>query len=66
MKYYWMSYQSARSLATSVGDIVTTVHPFEFVGEIKLKYGDDTSVAIVNYKEITREEYKLFLDKRKF
>lgn len=55
-KYYWVSY----CINGKFYDNVTTVHPFSFQSEgIK----NDMPVIILNFKEISKDEYDLFNQK---
>lgn len=63
--YYWVCIKSESGYMESVVDD----HPFRVVNGFK-KYQQEKSqntidVVLINYKEITEEEYKMFLELNK-
>lgn len=57
MKYYWLSYAYSVAFGYAYMDNVTTKHPFL---QIKEENGDSYKYTLLNWKEITQEEYELF------
>jgi len=58
-KYYWYSYvQQDKKLGNVFTDTVTDIHPFSLIKSAnKFEYG----LVLLNYKEISVEEYELVL-----
>jgi len=64
MKYYWISYANTTGGEFYPKDVVTTVHPFRALQHLKVKerlY----NATILNWKEITQEEYDVWLSLNK-
>lgn len=73
-KYYWVSFctyvkeptterfQShyERTKAVLNDEAVVTVHPFKYIASLKKVGGQYIQVVLLNYKEITKQEYTLF------
>lgn len=56
MKYYWIIYlQNDRTLAEDVSD----KHPFVFIEELNNLIAGEW-YALLNWKEITKEEYNIY------
>jgi hypothetical protein len=61
MKYYYLVYQYTDydMIKTIVTD-VTDIHPFKYIVEIKNLW-NLFDYILLNYKEITKDEYDLYL-----
>ena len=60
-KYYWLSFNKLNKFKASIiYDMVSTEHPFIVIKKINKEEAGEYSYSLVNYKEITKEEYELF------
>lgn len=62
MKYYWFSFRSMYREHQIYGDLICKdIHPFEYISTMKDSWGERYQQAtLLNWKEITEEEFELF------
>ena len=65
-KYYWVSYVTWNEESQFYRDKVISLHPFEFIDKQRQAfkrqslYKGKCDVTLLNYKEISREEYAMY------
>ena len=64
-KYYWLSYVTTNTADQTHGylNTVSEKHPFEAINEMKVaevESGDTYMSTLLQFKEITKEEFDLF------
>lgn len=59
-KYYWISVKEKSFTGAFEYDKVIDVHPFTWRHQQKEQYLPERQFLILNWKEITKEEYKLY------
>lgn len=67
--YYWVCIQFQSEVSSNSFESVIDDHPFRVVRGFKQHYQEQSQntidVVLLNYKEITEEEYHMFLDLNK-
>lgn len=59
-KYYWISVKEKSFTGVFEYDKVINVHPFTWRHQQRVQYLPERQFLILNWKEITKEEYDLF------
>ena len=57
-KYYWICFENTTKFGITKQDDVFKEHPFKVIE--RLKQTSSGYFVILNYKEITKEEYEMF------
>lgn len=69
-KYYWYSYYCENSMGSLGSRVkmlenVTKIHPFVKISKLNDDYPPDKKeYTLINYREITSEEYDLFISQK--
>lgn len=59
-KYYWILVERETFAGKWYGDYVSTEHPFSFVKTLHNPLLQEGKIVLINWKEITKEEYELY------
>lgn len=58
MKYYWFCWEHTTKFGVSRYEDVSTKHPF--IVKVKIQKRNGGVVTLLNYKEISKEEFELY------
>lgn len=58
-KYYWILYQEKSTEGNFVRNTIEETHPFFWIKDMNDYYLENTKFILLNWKEITKEEYEL-------
>jgi len=64
-KYYWVCIKFQGEHSSNEFESVVDDHPFRVIAGFKKHHQEPVDIVLKNYKDITEEEYNLFLELNK-